>query len=172
MMHVQIKTSVICGTAAVFPAYSLIKKQNHANTHIREHEGVINKITFESRNNSESNANIFLYKFVNKEVYYTIGDEKMNVIMLSEIKYGKYVLNFKNKYYIPYFYEHGAYYADDSNLGIYAAGLTLEELKEDIQESICLSWELYVNCDVNELSADAIEFKNQLLSRLEITNDI
>ena len=102
------------------------------------------------------------------QVAYYINGDKMNSMMLNEIPYDDKTLVFKDKYLINYDIEEGYYTMSDSELGISCYGISYEELCEDIKDNISANWEMYVDCDENELSEDAIELRNKLLSRLEL----
>ena len=102
-------------------------------------------------------------------VYYSIGD-KLQTIELKKIPYEAKFLKFRNRYLIPYTIEEGYYCAEDRVLGIGCYGESYEDLCEDIKENISANWEMYVDCDIDELSKDAIILRNNLIKYIEVEN--
>lgn len=128
---------------------------------------------------SESNSKLEEKKIVlnNKQeemddstihVAYYINGDKMNSMMINEIPYYDKLLVFKNKYLMNYGIEDGFYFLTDDDLGISCYGKSYEDLYEDVKDNISANWEMYVDCDINELSSDAIDLRYKLLSNLEL----
>lgn len=101
-------------------------------------------------------------------VAYYINGDKMNYMMIDEIPYEDKVLVLKDKTLLNYGIEDGYYYLTNDDLGISCYGKSYEELYEDVKDNISANWEMYVDCDINELSADAVDLRNKLLNNLEL----
>lgn len=71
-----------------------------------------------------------------------------------------------NNLYITYVYNYfeNVYYAECEELELFCTGITFRDLLDSIEEDIVTSWYLYVESQVSELSNDAIELRNTLLS--------
>lgn len=71
-----------------------------------------------------------------------------------------------NNLYITYMYNYfeNVYYAECEELELFCYGKTFRDLMESIENDIVTSWYLYVESQISELSDDAIEFRNTLLS--------
>lgn len=90
-----------------------------------------------------------------------------NQFYLKKVKYKDKALEFKRGYFIHYYIEDEYYYADDKKLNLFCSGKTEEELMDDIAMSLIVQWKMYVECDIDELSKDAIKLRDMLNDTLE-----
>lgn len=93
----------------------------------------------------------------------SIGDNKVNIINICEIECKGCKLRFNKQYDIKFYIEDGYYFAEDSTLGISCYGESYSDLLEDVKENIEANWEMYVDCNINELSNDAVKLRERLI---------
>jgi len=92
-------------------------------------------------------------------------------LRFEKIPYKNFILKFKDPLKVDYRIEDGAYYINCDKFEVYAYGETLDELKQSFEEELADAWDAFAECDdVNELSSDAIEIRNNLLSSIEKLN--
>lgn len=89
------------------------------------------------------------------------------MITISKIKTQDYTLKFIKPFELEYRIEDGTYYCEYVDLAIYSCGETLKELKKDFKDDVSESWEMFVECDIYELSDDAVVIRNNLLRLIE-----
>jgi hypothetical protein len=90
--------------------------------------------------------------------------EDSHMIIIDRIKGPEFTLEFVEPLAFNYKIEDGAYYFDYEAFAIYSYGETLDELKECFKEDVIAAWEMFVECNVDELTQDALEVRKNLLS--------
>lgn len=90
-----------------------------------------------------------------------------NEIRFLNVSGEGYNLKFKNDFILKYRIEDGCFLADYPYLNYYGYGDTYDELKSDFNEFIVINWKMYVDCSIEELSADAICFRNKICELIE-----
>lgn len=134
-----------------------------------------------SSTNTKNMENLFFISSLSKENICSISLKAVNSIKqhyepvailqnqfnLKKVKYKDMSLEFKRGYFIHYYVEDTYYYADDNKLNLFCSGKTEEELMDDIAMSLVVQWKMYVECDIDELSKDAVKLRNVFLDTLE-----
>lgn len=114
--------------------------------------------------NSGSDTNSFSSDCIN----YISGDTMEKALILkNSIEHNGNVVKLKKGVSIPIRKTAEGYEAENKELEIYCVGANLNELIEEIKEDLFVSVELYVKCDVNELTKDAVEFRTLLQEYVE-----
>ncbi|MCD7892966.1 MAG: ATP-binding protein [Erysipelotrichaceae bacterium] len=76
-------------------------------------------------------------------------------------------LQFKDNLEVTYYYENNRYYCDIPELEVYAIGDNKQALYNEVIESIIVSWNAIVECDIDELNPKARQFRKLLKERIK-----
>lgn len=85
---------------------------------------------------------------------------------VDEIEYCGLKLKFRREYNLKITFDGKYFNYDCEDYDVYGFGTTLLESLNSFKEDIIIAWKLYVNCDIEELSLDAKEFRMFLLDNL------
>lgn len=89
-------------------------------------------------------------------------DNQLDCLIFNDIEYDGETINLSKAFTINYKYKNKIFVAENEALGIYCWGKNLNELQNDIQENLNVIFEMYVNCDPDELSVDVQVLRKRL----------
>lgn len=100
-------------------------------------------------------------------INYVMGDKVEQYLILNKLEYNSEIFIFKEDYSLRVYKDVKGFYTEDENLELYCYAETLKELKGEISENLAIAWKLYVDCDENELSQDAKDFRKMLIQKVK-----
>ena len=97
-------------------------------------------------------------------------DEFKNVLIFNKVEYNGRCLKFKSPYSISLYVVDGVIFCDNKDFKFYTCCNSIEEMEELFQRSVMVDWFVYVDCEEEDLSKNAIEYRNFLINKLDRIN--